>query len=60
MVQYRDEVEELLESELAARYFYDWGMIKYSLSRDSQVKEAVNIAGDRAGYGSLLQTPAGI
>jgi carboxyl-terminal processing protease len=60
MVLYRAEVEELLESELAGRYFYDWGMVKYSVSRDTQIREAINIAGDRSKYASLLQTPTGI
>jgi carboxyl-terminal processing protease len=60
MVLYRAEVEELLESELAGRYFYDWGMVKYSVSRDTQIREATSIAGDRSKYASLLQTPAGI
>lgn len=60
MVQYRTEVEELLESELAGRYFYDWGMIKYSVSRDTQIREAINIAGNRSKYVSLLRAPAGI
>jgi len=60
MVLYRSEVEELLESELAGRYFYDWGMVKYSVNRDTQIKEAIKIAGDRSGYASLLKTPAGI
>jgi len=49
----------LLESELAGRYFYDAGMVKYSLSRDSQVMEAVRIAEDGARYRSILMTPAG-
>jgi len=53
------EVTELLESELAGRYFYDAGMVKYSLSRDNQVMEAVRIAEDGARYRSLLMTPAG-
>ncbi|MRR18605.1 S41 family peptidase [bacterium] len=57
---YRTEVAELIESELAGRYFYDSGMVQYSLSRDSQVKEAISIAGDKARYQSLLRTPAGI
>lgn len=52
------DVTELLESELAGRYFYDAGMVKYSLSRDHQVMEAVRIAEDGARYKSLLQTPA--
>jgi carboxyl-terminal processing protease len=52
------DVVELLESELAGRYFYDAGMVEYSLSRDNQVMEAVRIAEDGARYNSLLQTPA--
>ncbi|MRR24368.1 hypothetical protein EG830_15455 [bacterium] len=60
MSLYRSEVTELLESELAGRYFYDWGMIEYSLSRDTQIREAIGIAGDRARYSSLLRSPAGI
>jgi len=52
------DVTELLESELAGRYFYDSGMVEYSLSRDSQVLEAVRIAEDGARYRTLLQTPA--
>lgn len=52
------DVTELLESELAGRYFYDAGVVQYSLSRDNQVMEAVSIAEDGARYRSLLQTPA--
>jgi carboxyl-terminal processing protease len=52
------EVTELIESELAGRYFYDAGMIKYSLSRDSQVREAIKISADRNRYDSLLEGPA--
>jgi carboxyl-terminal processing protease len=51
------DVAELLESELAGRYFYDAGMVEYSLSRDNQVTEAVRIAEDGAHYRLLLQTP---
>lgn len=57
---YRNEVAELIESELAGRYFYDSGMVQYSLSRDSQVKEAISITGDRSRYKSLLTVSAGI
>lgn len=60
MAAYRNDVAELLESELAGRYFYDSGMVKYSLSRDTQVKEALNIAGDRARRDSLLKAPAAV
>jgi carboxyl-terminal processing protease len=57
---YRPDVIELLESELAGRYFYDWGMVEYSVSRDTQIKKAIEIAGDRVQYASLLKAPAGI
>lgn len=59
LTEYRSDVTELLESELAGRYFYDWGMVEYSVSRDTQIKEAISIAGDRARYSSLLKTPSG-
>jgi len=58
LVTQKRDVAELLESELAGRYFYDAGMVEYSLSRDSQVLEAVRIAEDGARSRSLLQTPA--
>jgi carboxyl-terminal processing protease len=57
MVSQKRDVTELIESELAGRYFYDGGMVRYSLPRDTQVKEAIKIAEDRAGYQSLLQAP---
>jgi len=54
MSVYGADVVEIIESELAGRYFYDAGMVQYSLTRDSQVKEAISIAGDKARYQSLL------
>ena len=55
METYEKDVIELIESELAGRYFYDSGMVRYSLTRDSQVSAAIGIAGDRARYASLLK-----
>lgn len=60
MLVFGGDVAELIESELAGRYFYDAGMVLYSLSRDSQVKEAINIAGDRARYQSILRGSSGL
>ena len=57
---YRNDVTELIESELAGRYFYDRGMVEYSISRDTQIKEAIRIAGERDRYLSLLNTPDSI
>jgi len=41
------DITELIESELAGRYFYDAGVVEYSLSGDTQVQEALRIAGDK-------------
>ena len=60
METYGNDVVELLESELAGRYFYDSGMVRYSLTRDTQVSAAISIAGDRARYASLLKGTATI
>jgi carboxyl-terminal processing protease len=57
MASQKRDVTELIESELAGRYFYDAGMIKYTLPRDTQVLEAVKIAENRARYMLLLQPP---
>ncbi|MBE0677971.1 MAG: S41 family peptidase [Bacteroidales bacterium] len=60
MSVYGEEVAELIESELAGRYFYDAGMVRYSLTRDSQVKEAISIAGDKVRYQSVLKGSSGL
>ncbi len=57
---YRNDVTELIESELAGRYFYDKGMVEYSISRDTQIREAIRIAGERDRYISLLSAPDSI
>ena len=58
MAAQKSDIVELLESELAGRYFYDAGTVRYSLARDRQVQTALEIAGDRMRYDSLLKGPA--
>jgi carboxyl-terminal processing protease len=60
MEAYGKDVTELIESELAGRYFYDSGMVEYSLSRDSQVIAAIDMAGDRSRYAAILRGKAAI
>lgn len=55
MTAQKSDIIELLESELAGRYFYDAGSVKYSLKRDRQVQAAMEIAGDRMRYNNLLK-----
>ncbi len=53
----RQDIKEMLETELVGRYFYDEGLIRYSLSLDSQVKEALRIGADPNVYSSYLKAP---
>lgn len=55
LLSQKRDVAELIEAELAGRYFYDAGMVRYSLTRDSQVLEALKIAADRGRYSSILR-----
>jgi carboxyl-terminal processing protease len=50
----KDDITELIESELAGRYFYDAGVVEYSLAGDKQVQEAIKVAGDRERLYALL------
>lgn len=49
------DVIEMIETELAGRFFYDAGAIEYSLRFDAQVGEAVKTLEDRKLYFSLLR-----
>ncbi|MBE0668618.1 MAG: hypothetical protein IH593_13235, partial [Bacteroidales bacterium] len=51
----KNDVKELIESELVGRYFYDAGAVKYSLPFDKQVTEAAAVASDKGLYSSFLR-----
>jgi carboxyl-terminal processing protease len=51
----RDEITELLESEIIKRYFYESGAIAFSIHRDEQIKKAVEILNNKELYKSILK-----
>lgn len=51
----KDEVRELIEGELAGRYFYDFGAIQYALKSDTQLKKAVSVIEDKDLYSRTLK-----
>lgn len=55
MKSQKKDVAELIGSELAGRYFYNAGSVKYSLPYDRQVTEAAAVAADKALYDSFLK-----
>lgn len=52
--RYRDEISEMLLAEILTRYYYEKGRIEGSLRTDSDVKKAIEVLSDKAGYNKLL------
>jgi len=55
LITFREEIENLLEEEIAKRYYYQEGSIAASLDHDNQIQTAVQILNNRDQYASLLQ-----
>lgn len=54
LVKFRDEVKQLLEMEIASRFYYQKGRIENYLTHDPDVKKAIEILGDNKNYFSIL------
>ena len=54
LYRYRDEISEMLKSEILTRYYYERGRIEGNLSTDPDVTKAVEVMSDRKGYNKLL------
>ena len=50
----REEIAELLKSEILVRYYYDKGRVEGMLKTDKEVNEAMRILGDKELYSSIL------
>ncbi|MBN8701719.1 MAG: S41 family peptidase [Bacteroidetes bacterium] len=53
---YKQEIKELLESEIASRYYYQTGRLESSLKYDVEAKEAIALLNDKAKYSGILTT----
>ncbi len=52
--KYKEEIKEILESEIASRYYYQSGRLESSLRNDNELKEAIRVAFDTKLYKSIL------
>lgn len=52
--KYRQEISEMLKSEILSRYYYQKGRIEGSLSDDKDVLKAIEILSDKAQYNKIL------
>ena len=56
LVKYKKEIKQLIESEIASRYYFQKGRLEASVKEDEQIKKAIEVLGDDANYKSLLTT----
>lgn len=52
--KYEDDIIDLIEKEIASRYYYQIGKIKMGLRNDKEIKEAISLFGDLDKYNKLL------
>ena len=55
LLKNKDEVRDMLEQEIAGRYYYQNGRIEASLNGDDEVKKAIEVLNDPALYNKTLQ-----
>jgi carboxyl-terminal processing protease len=55
LMEYKEVITDLIEKEVAARYYYEEGRVRLGLRNDAEVKEAVQLLNDRARYDKILQ-----
>ena len=52
--KYKEDIIDMIEKEIAGRYYYQIGKIKMGLRNDKEIKEAVSLFGDLDKYNQLL------
>jgi carboxyl-terminal processing protease len=56
--KFRDEIQEILEEEIASRYYYSKGRIEAAFDSDNDILEALKILSDKKKYNEILQVSA--
>ncbi len=54
LLNYKHVIKELLEEEIASRYYYETGRIANAVQKDPEVVKAIEILSDPATYQSIL------
>jgi carboxyl-terminal processing protease len=52
--KYKDEIMQVLEEEIASRYYYEKARIEASFDNDIEIKEAIALLKDTTKYNSIL------
>lgn len=54
MAKYKDAIVDLIEKEIAGRYYYQNGKIQIGLRNDLEIKEAIDVLRDQSKYKKIL------
>lgn len=54
ILRYKDEITNLIEKEIASRYYYQRGKIQMGLRNDQEIDEAIKVINDTKRYNQLL------
>lgn len=55
LAKYKEEIIEVLENEIASRYYYQKGRIEVSFKRDPYIQQAVSVLNNSEEYNTILQ-----
>lgn len=55
LMKYEDTITDIIEKEIAGRYFYQEGAVKIGLRNDIEIKEAIRLLNDPSRYKELLK-----
>lgn len=55
LIKFENEIREVLEAEIASRYFYQKGRIQQSLKNDREINKAVEVLSNKDVYFSILK-----
>ena len=51
---HKEAIVDMIEKEIASRYYYEKGKIKVGLRNDKEIKEAIRLLNDKAAYAEVL------
>jgi carboxyl-terminal processing protease len=55
LIRYKEEIREILEEEIASRYYYQSGKLEASFKGDGDLKEALRVLNNKKLYGTILK-----
>ncbi len=54
LTKYKAEIKDILEEEIASRYYYQRGRLESSIRDDDELKEAIRVLNNKTLYDSIL------